>query len=159
VGDVYQAGTLSGNPLAVAAGLATLALLDEGAYIRLAKTTDALAQGLRTRPAIFRSASSSTTGLLTVFFAAPAPRDLREAQACDIAAYGHFCRELLARGVLRPPVAVRGVVSVPRAQRGARRANARGRTRRVCCRRGGVVKVLERLRQALLEEGEPLAQR
>jgi glutamate-1-semialdehyde 2,1-aminomutase len=103
VGDVYQAGTLSGNPLAVAAGLATLALLDEGAYIRLAKTTDALAQGLRAAAGDLPVSVVSTTGLLTVFFAAPAPRDLREAQACDIAAYGHFCRELLARGVYAPP--------------------------------------------------------
>ena len=46
-GDVYQAGTLSGNPLAVAAGLATLGQLDDDAYERLAATTDALAAGLR----------------------------------------------------------------------------------------------------------------
>src|SRR5207247_3513384 len=46
-GDVYQAGTLSGNPLAVAAGRATLALLDEAAYARLNATTEALASGLR----------------------------------------------------------------------------------------------------------------
>ena len=44
-GDVYQAGTLSGNPLAVAAGRATLALLDEQAYLQLADTTRALADG------------------------------------------------------------------------------------------------------------------
>src|SRR5277367_1694666 len=46
-GDVYQAGTLSGNPLAVAAGLATLALLDESAYQRLGAFTAELAAGLR----------------------------------------------------------------------------------------------------------------
>src|SRR5215467_1919969 len=46
-GDVYQAGTLSGNPLAVAAGLATLALLDERAYSMLAARTETLAAGLR----------------------------------------------------------------------------------------------------------------
>ena len=46
-GEVYQAGTLSGNPLAVAAGLATLALLDEAAYLRLAAITERLADGLR----------------------------------------------------------------------------------------------------------------
>ncbi len=46
-GEVYQAGTLSGNPLAVAAGLATLALLDDGAYLRLAAFTEQLATGLR----------------------------------------------------------------------------------------------------------------
>ena len=46
-GEVYQAGTLSGNPLAVAAGLATLELLDEPAYLRLAAITERLAAGLR----------------------------------------------------------------------------------------------------------------
>ncbi len=46
-GEVYQAGTLSGNPLAVAAGLATLELLDEPAYLRLAAITERLADGLR----------------------------------------------------------------------------------------------------------------
>ncbi len=46
-GDVYQAGTLSGNPLAVAAGLTTLRRLDAGAYAQLAATTEELAAGLR----------------------------------------------------------------------------------------------------------------
>ena len=46
-GDVYQAGTLSGNPLATAAGLATLRLLDDAAYERLDRLTTALADGLR----------------------------------------------------------------------------------------------------------------
>jgi len=46
-GEVYQAGTLSGNPLAVAAGLATLELLDDAAYLRLASITEQLATGLR----------------------------------------------------------------------------------------------------------------
>ena len=46
-GDVYQAGTLSGNPLAVAAGRATLGRLNEDAYIALAATTERLAGGLR----------------------------------------------------------------------------------------------------------------
>jgi glutamate-1-semialdehyde 2,1-aminomutase len=101
-GEVYQAGTLSGNPLAVAAGLATLALLDEDAYARLAKTTEALAQGLREAAGDLPVSVVSTTGLLTVFFAAEAPRNLRAAQACDTAAYGRFCRELLARGVYVP---------------------------------------------------------
>ena len=45
-GDVYQAGTLSGNPLAVAAGIAALELLDEDAYFRLNATTATLAEGL-----------------------------------------------------------------------------------------------------------------
>ncbi len=47
-GDVYQAGTLSGNPIAVAAGLATLARLDAGAYERLGRLTERFADGLAT---------------------------------------------------------------------------------------------------------------
>jgi glutamate-1-semialdehyde 2,1-aminomutase len=101
-GEVYQAGTLSGNPLAVAAGLATLALLDEEAYAALARTTEALAQGLRAAAGDLPVSVVSTTGLLTVFFAAQPPGNLRAAQACDTAAYGIFCRELLARGVYAP---------------------------------------------------------
>jgi glutamate-1-semialdehyde 2,1-aminomutase len=74
-GEVYQAGTLSGNPLAVAAGLATLALLDEPAYVRLAAITERLAAGLREAAAGAWSSSGgypvhvvSLPGLLTVFF-------------------------------------------------------------------------------------------
>ena len=61
-GEVYQAGTLSGNPLAVAAGLATLALLDEPAYVRLAAITERLAEGLReaAAPAAIRSRSRAS---------------------------------------------------------------------------------------------------
>jgi len=103
VGEVYQAGTLSGNPLAVAAGLATLALLDETAYARLDATTETLARGLRVAADGLPVSVVATTGLLTVFFSAQAPRNLREAQACDRARYGLFCRELLARGVYAPP--------------------------------------------------------
>jgi glutamate-1-semialdehyde 2,1-aminomutase len=102
-GDVYQAGTLSGNPVAVAAGLATLALLDDAAYARLDATTEALAHGLRAAAEGLPVSVVATTGLLTVFFAAQAPRNLPEAQACDQASYGRFCQELLARGVYAPP--------------------------------------------------------
>ncbi len=102
-GDVYQAGTLSGNPLAVAAGRATLERLDEEAYVRLAATTEALASGLReaagTRPVQVEWAP----GLLTVFFSAEPVRDYSGASACDAEAYGAWCRALLARGVYPPP--------------------------------------------------------
>ena len=67
-GDVYQAGTLSGNPLAVAAGLATLDLLDDAAYRRLAATTEALAQGLRDAAGDRPIQVQSTCGLVTTFF-------------------------------------------------------------------------------------------
>jgi glutamate-1-semialdehyde 2,1-aminomutase len=103
-GDVYQAGTLSGNPLAVAAGLATLRLLDEPAYLRLAATTETLAAGLRDAAAGagVPVAVTAVPGLLTVFFAESAPRDYAGAQACDHEAYGAWCRALLARGVYPP---------------------------------------------------------
>jgi glutamate-1-semialdehyde 2,1-aminomutase len=102
-GVVYQAGTLSGNPLAVAAGLATLALLDDAAYTRLTQSTDRLAHGLREAAAGLPVSVVSTTGLLTVFCAAEPPRDLAAAQACDLDAYAAFAGELLARGVYPPP--------------------------------------------------------
>jgi glutamate-1-semialdehyde 2,1-aminomutase len=101
-GDVYQAGTLSGNPLAVAAGRAALELLDEEAYLTLSATTAALADGLREAAGDRAVSVAHTTGLLTVFFAAEAPRDYAGAAACDVDAYGAWCRALLARGVYPP---------------------------------------------------------
>ena len=103
-GEVYQAGTLSGNPLAVAAGLATLALLEEEAYGRLAEITERLAQGLREAAAATgrKVSVASVPGLLTVFFADTPVRDFAGARACDGDAYGAWCRELLARGVYPP---------------------------------------------------------
>jgi glutamate-1-semialdehyde 2,1-aminomutase len=101
-GDVYQAGTLSGNPLAVAAGLATLELLDEAAYRRLAARTDALAAGLREAAGDRPVQVQSTCGLVTTFFTAEPVRDYAGAQACDLEAYGRWCRALLARGVYPP---------------------------------------------------------
>jgi glutamate-1-semialdehyde 2,1-aminomutase len=104
-GDVYQAGTLSGNPLAVAAGLTTLRLLDDQAYMRLGATTEALAGGLRDAAAAAGVPVSVNTvpGLLTVFFSETAPRDYATAQQCDHEAYAAWCRALLARGVYPPP--------------------------------------------------------
>ncbi|MEA2138458.1 MAG: glutamate-semialdehyde -aminomutase [Solirubrobacteraceae bacterium] len=105
-GDVYQAGTLSGNPLAVAAGLASLALLDgEAPYRRLAATTAALAEGLAGAAAAagYDDVSIATApGLLTVFFSAEPVTDYAGAQACDLGAYAAWCRGLLARGVYAP---------------------------------------------------------
>ncbi len=102
-GDVYQAGTLSGNPLAVAAGLATLELLDEAAYARLSASTERLAAGLRDAAQDFPVTVVSVPGLLTVFFAEREPANFADAQACDLDAYAHWCRELLSRGVYPPP--------------------------------------------------------
>ncbi len=102
-GDVYQAGTLSGNPLAVAAGRATLELLDEDAYLRLAATTGTLAAGLAEAAGKRPVQIASVPGLLTVFFTDTPVRDYAGATACDTEAYGAWCRALLARGVYPPP--------------------------------------------------------
>jgi glutamate-1-semialdehyde 2,1-aminomutase len=104
-GDVYQAGTLSGNPLAVAAALATLEALDEAAYARLAHITELLAAGMRDAAADAGRAVQvhSLPGLLTIFFTASPVDNYADAAACDTAAYGAWCRELLARGVYPPP--------------------------------------------------------
>ena len=101
-GDVYQAGTLSGNPLAVAAGLATLRELDAQAYDRIDSITERLAGGLRDAAGDRAVQVSSVPGLLTVFFSADPVRDFAGAQACDTLAYGRFCRALLDRGVYPP---------------------------------------------------------
>src|SRR3954452_11054437 len=96
-GEVYQAGTLSGNPLATAAGLATLELLDDSAYIQLERTTRALAQGLA---AIGKDSSTPlkvtwAPGLLTLFFTDGDLADLDDVRGCDMDAHASFCREML----------------------------------------------------------------
>lgn len=103
-GDVYQAGTLAGNPLAVAAALATLELLDEAAYRRLAQLTDHLAQGLReaAERAGIQLSVQQVPGLFTPFFSADFVGDYAAAAACDLEAYGAWCRALLRRGVYPP---------------------------------------------------------
>lgn len=103
LGDVYQAGTLSGNPLAVAAGLTALRMLDDAAYLRLDETTTALAAGLREVAGDRPVQVTSVTGLVTVFFSATPVRTYADAKACDTEAYGRWCRGLLARGVYAPP--------------------------------------------------------
>jgi glutamate-1-semialdehyde 2,1-aminomutase len=102
-GDVYQAGTLSGNPLATAAGLATLRLLDEAAYERLDQLTAALADGLREAADGLPVQVCHRTGLLTVFFSEEPVRDYDDAKACDTERYAAFCRAMLDRGVYLPP--------------------------------------------------------
>jgi glutamate-1-semialdehyde 2,1-aminomutase len=104
-GDVYQAGTLSGNPLATAAGLATLALLDADAYARLDAVAAALAAGLHDAAdaAGVPVHISRTTGLLTIFFHDGPVESYADAKAADAARYGAFCRALLDRGVYLPP--------------------------------------------------------
>jgi glutamate-1-semialdehyde 2,1-aminomutase len=101
-GDVYQAGTLSGNPLAVAAGLATLRKLDGAAYIGLRGMTETLANGLRAAAGDRPVQVSSVPGLVTVFFSPEPVRDFGGAFASNAAAYGRFCRAMLDQGVYPP---------------------------------------------------------
>ena len=105
VGDTYQAGTLSGNPLATAAGLATLRLLDAGAYERLGRATERLASGLEQAAAAAGVTVQvpRTTGLLTVFFSGRPVSDYAGARDADAAAFATFFNEMLARGVYLPP--------------------------------------------------------
>jgi glutamate-1-semialdehyde 2,1-aminomutase len=102
-GDVYQAGTLSGNPLATAAGLATLRKLDAAAYARLGELTQHLARGLRDAAAGHPVQVASVPGLVTPFFSPQPVGDFAAASACDLDAHARFCRALLERGIYPPP--------------------------------------------------------
>jgi glutamate-1-semialdehyde 2,1-aminomutase len=102
-GDVYQAGTLSGNPLAVAAGRATLGRLDPDAYRRLGELTDRLVLGLRRLSQDRPLQVAAAPGLLTLFFNESPVRDFASAAACDSEAHARFCRAMLERGIYPPP--------------------------------------------------------
>jgi glutamate-1-semialdehyde 2,1-aminomutase len=104
-GGVYQAGTLSGHPLTMAAGSATLAALSDESYERLEATGAALEAGVREAIAESgREACIARVGsLLTLFFLPTAPRNADEALAADREAYARFFAAMLDAGVLLPP--------------------------------------------------------
>jgi glutamate-1-semialdehyde 2,1-aminomutase len=106
LGPVYQAGTLSGNPLAMRAGLATLPKLQApGFYEDLNTKAERLADGLRKAlretgvPGYVNAAGS----LLTLFFNPAVVRDYSNAKKSDTVRYGAFFTEMLERGVFLPP--------------------------------------------------------
>jgi len=112
LGPVYQAGTLSGNPLATAAGLTVLSLLDDEAYQRLTSTAAALADGLREAftaagvPAVVPRLES----LVGIYFGdeqtfgGPAPRDFTSAAASvALGRYPAFFHGMLERGIAMAP--------------------------------------------------------
>src|SRR5262249_23773616 len=105
LGPVYQAGTLSGNPLATAAGLAVLAELDDGAYTALERTAELLEAGLRTTFADAGVVAQVTRAftLLGVFFADAPVTDYASAQRADHERYARFFHGLLDRGVFVAP--------------------------------------------------------
>ena len=100
VGDVYQAGTLSGNPLAMAAGLATLGLLREpDAYERLERTAAALEAALE-RPGV---TVNRVGAMLTAFFHPGPVRSFADASESDTERYAAFHAHMLAHGVYVAP--------------------------------------------------------
>jgi glutamate-1-semialdehyde 2,1-aminomutase len=101
-GPCYQAGTLSGNPLATTAGLATLRhLAAPGVYERLEASGEALERAIEESgaPVVVNRVGS----MLTPFFTAAPVTDYASATAADTAAYGRFARALLEHGVYPPP--------------------------------------------------------
>jgi glutamate-1-semialdehyde 2,1-aminomutase len=105
VGAVYQAGTLSGNPLATAAGLAVLSLLDDDAYARLEATATRLADGLAaalTAAGLAAQVPRART-MVGLFFTDRPVRDYEGAQGADHKAYAAFFHGLLDRGVYLAP--------------------------------------------------------
>jgi glutamate-1-semialdehyde 2,1-aminomutase len=104
-GPVYQAGTLSGHPLSMAAGIATLGELAPQRYDELERTAGELADRLAQAAAdARRSVSIARVGsLLTVFFRPSLPVDATEALASDRDAYARFFGSMLDEGILLPP--------------------------------------------------------
>jgi glutamate-1-semialdehyde 2,1-aminomutase len=105
VGDVYQAGTLSGNPLATAAGLAALAQLEPDAYAalgqRVQRFTGALAEAIGAAGLAVQVARVGT--LSGLFFASSPVRDYEDAKAADHRTYARFFHAMLERGVFLAP--------------------------------------------------------
>jgi glutamate-1-semialdehyde 2,1-aminomutase len=105
-GGVYQAGTLSGNPLAMSAGLATLALLrEEGVYAGLEEKTARLAAGIERAAADAGAPIRSTRvgSMFCAFFTDEEVRGWTTAARCDTAAFARYFRAMLERGVYLAP--------------------------------------------------------
>ncbi|MBV8150242.1 MAG: glutamate-1-semialdehyde 2,1-aminomutase [Candidatus Eremiobacteraeota bacterium] len=104
-GPVYQAGTLSGNPLAMVAGIATLRSLDEALYGWLDRLGASLLDGLSQIFTRYRIGhQTARAGSMLGFFFTPAPVvDLESAKKSDVAFYGRFFHQMLARGIYLAP--------------------------------------------------------
>lgn len=106
LGPVYQAGTLSGNPLAVTAGIETLKLMNApGAYERLNEIGTRLAEGLRRaiRDAGVQACVNQLGSMITVFFGVEQVRDYTSAVSCDTAMFARYFHGMLERGMYIPP--------------------------------------------------------
>ena len=121
VGPVYQAGTLSGNPVAVTAGLATMReVLKPGFFERLAAVTQQLVDGLRREAKAAGVAFSGEClgGMFGIFFRERSPSSFAEVMECDRAAFNRFFHAMLERGVYFAPSAFEaGFVSAAHGER------------------------------------------
>ncbi|MSO78325.1 MAG: glutamate-1-semialdehyde-2,1-aminomutase [Acidimicrobiia bacterium] len=111
LGDVYQAGTLSGNPLATAAGLAVLAELEDGSYTALERSAARLTEGLHAALGVagleVQTPRAFTIGGL--FFSATEVRDYDDAKKADGERYAKFFHAMLDRGVFLAPSAFESI--------------------------------------------------
>jgi glutamate-1-semialdehyde 2,1-aminomutase len=108
LGPVYQAGTLSGNPVAVAAGLATLKLAEApGFQERVSATARALAEGLaaEARRAGVAFSAQSIGSMFGIYFRAAPPQSFAEVMQCDRERFNRFFHAMLARGIYLAPSA------------------------------------------------------
>ena len=108
LGCVYQAGTLSGNPVAVAAGLTTLKLIQApGFYEQLSAQTRKLTDGLQAlaQAANIPFSADAIGGMFGIYFSPQIPQSLAEVQASDIARFNRFFHAILAAGVYLAPSA------------------------------------------------------
>jgi glutamate-1-semialdehyde 2,1-aminomutase len=106
LGPVYQAGTLSGNPLAMSAGIATLDLLAApGFYDSLDARAKRLGDGITAalRESSAPAAAARVGSLLTLFFSGERVRDYAGAKKCDTRRFASFFRAMLERGVFLAP--------------------------------------------------------
>jgi glutamate-1-semialdehyde 2,1-aminomutase len=107
-GPIYQAGTLSGNPVAMAAGLAMLELIQaSGFHDRLSAATAALCEGLEAaaRDAGVAVTTNRVGAMFGLFFTDRKVETYAQATACDIAAFNRFFHAMLERGVFLAPSA------------------------------------------------------
>jgi len=105
LGPVYQAGTLSGNPVAVSAGLATLERLDAALYEKLERLSARLEEGLRTALARTKTPGcvQRVGSMLTLFFNEGPVRSWSDSQKSDTVRFGRWHRGMIARGQYFPP--------------------------------------------------------
>jgi len=103
LGPVYQAGTLSGNPLAVAAGRVTLRLLNNDLYAQLERTSEEVERRIGPLVKKYGCSFARVGSMFTIFFRASPPENFSEVLECDFKSFGTFHRNALNEGLYFPP--------------------------------------------------------